>query len=361
LRRILAPLIAVAAATPGADRDRKHFPADAHLWLLLLHVLRGGASLRQTHAMLAATSDGWARLGLPRGISRSQLARSSTSRPSACFEQLLTAVVARARQAASADRRWRALSRIQAVDSSFLTLRAKLCPGSHYAGHAPGVRLQGGLDVAGAIPTVLRQTLADVHDTTALAARDLGELAGWTLLIDLGYYAHRLFADLRAAGVHVVCRLHAQAFYQVTTRWPIPATPTPDGDVILRDETITLGSPNNRRGAVLPEMRLVTSRNPAGAVPRCVTDRHDLTAAAVGTLSRKRWQSELFFRWLKHHLNALHPFGASREAVWLTVVMAAIATLGALLGEAARPRGQTRIEWLRGLGGARCPPAPDTG
>jgi len=223
------------------------------------------------------------------------------------------------------------------------------------------VRLQGGLDVAGAIPTVLRQTLADVHDTTALAARDLGELAGWTLLIDLGYYAHRLFADLRAAGVHVVCRLHAQAFYQVTTRWPIPATPTPDGDVILRDETITLGSPNNRRGAVLPEMRLVTSRNPAGAVPRFVTDRHDLTAAEVVTLYRKRWQIELFFRWLKHQLNALPPFGASREAVWLTVVMAAIATLGALLGEAARPRGQTRIEWLRGLGVALCPPAPDTG
>ena len=85
-------------------------------------------------------------------------------------------------------------------------------------------------------------------------------------------------------------------------------------------------------------MRLVTSRNPAGAVHRFVTDRFDLSAAEVVALYRKRWQIELFFRWLKHQLKALHPLGTSREAVWLTVLLGAIAGLVASLVDPDRPR-----------------------
>ncbi|MGH2456938.1 MAG: IS4 family transposase [Candidatus Limnocylindria bacterium] len=360
LRRLLDPLVAAAGAVPGADRYRKRFPARAHLWLLLRHALCGGDSLRQTHADVVADEAELARLGLPGGISRSQLARSSTSRPAACFEALLAAVVAVARGRAATDPAWRALAKVQAVDSTFLALSLKLSPWSRHGGHAPGVRLQTGLDLAGAIPSELRLTLTDVHDTTALAARDLAAVAGWTLLIDLGYYAHRLFATLRAAGVSVVCRLHAQAAYRVTAAHPVDPTPTADGDVILGDETITLGSPNNRRGAVLPGMRLVVSRNAAGAEQRFVTDRHDLTAAAVVALYRKRWQIELFFRWLKYQLKALRPFGNSREAVWLTVVVCAIAAVLAMLAEPDRPKGDSRVAWLRGVGAAllHAPAAP---
>ena len=368
LRRLLAPLVAAAAAAPGADRYRKHFPAAAHLWILLFHALRGGDSLRQTHADLAGTAGGWARFGLPRGVSRSQLARSSTSRPAAGAEALLAAVVALARGRAAADPALARLRKVQAVDSTFLALSAKLAPWSRHGGHAPGVRLHVGLDLAGAIPAALRLTLAAVHDLRALAERDLAELAGWTLLIDLGYYGHRLVADLRAATVSFVCRLHAQAAYRVSAEHPVDPPPTADGDVVLRDQTIALGSPNNRKGAVLPGMRLVTSRNPAGQEQRFLTDRHDLAAAEVVALYRQRWQIELFFRWLKHQLKALHPLGFSRQALWLTALLGAVAGLVAGLVDPERPKGDTRVQWLRGVGtallAALAEPAeapPDTG
>lgn len=349
LRHVLDPLVTAAAAVPGADRYRKHFPARAHLWLLLRHVLLGGDSLRQTHAVVSADPTELARLGLPRGISRSQRARSSTSRPAACAEALFAAVVAHARPHHAADPFWHQLTAVQAVDGTFLSLSGQLSPWSRYRGHAPGVRVQAGFDLAGAIPSTLRLTLADVHDTTALAARDLTELAGWTVLIDLGSYGHRLFARLREADVSFVCRLHTQAFYRVSAAHPVDATPTAAGDLVVSDETITLGSPNNRRGAVLPGMRLVTSRNAAGDTQRFVTDRHDLTAAEVVTLYRQRWQIELFFRWLKHQLKLLHPFGASREAVWLTVLLGAIVAVLASLVDGERPKGDSRIAWLRGV------------
>lgn len=352
LRRRLEPLVATAAATPGADRYRKHFSAAAHLWLLLFHVLDGADSLRQTHARLAAIPGLFARLGLPVGISRSQLARSSTSRDPACFAALLTDVVRRARPHAARDPTWRTLTAVQAVDSTFLRLAGRLSPWSRHGGHAPGVRLHVGLDLAGLIPVRLHQTLADTHDAAAFDDRDLADLRGWTLLVDQGYYGHARFARLQAAGVSFVCPLHAQAAYQVTEEHPIDATPTADGDVILTDQTITLGSPNNRHGAVVPGLRLVTSRNAAGEVRRFVTDRHDLTAGEVATLYRKRWQIELFFRWLKYQLKATHLFGTSPEAVWLTILICAIVAVLALLTDGQRPAGQSQVEWLRGVAAA---------
>ena len=351
LRRRLRPLVERAAATPGADRYRKHFPASAHLWLLLFHVLDGADSLRQTHGRLAAVPRCFRRLGLGRGISRSQLARSSTSRDPACAERLFADAVALAR-GRSGDPLWRHLTRVQAVDATFVALSAALSPWSRHGRHAPGVRLQAGYDLAEAIPSALRLTLADTHDTTALRARDLAALRDWTLLIDLGYYGHRLFAELRAAGVSLISRLHPQAAYRIEAAHAVPPVTTPDGDVVLADQTVALGSPNNRAGAVLPGMRLVTGRNPAGEEQRFVTDRFDLSAAEVVALYRKRWQIELFFRWLKHQLGLVRPFGHSREAVWLTVLLCAIAAVLLALTDLARPPGQSRVQWLRGVAAA---------
>ena len=361
LRRRLRPLVARAAATPGADHYRKHFPAAAHLWILLFHVLDGADSLRQTHSRLAAVPRVFRRLGLRQGISRSQLARSSTSRDPACFARLLTDVVALARPLVARDPAWQALAKVQAVDSTFLRLTAKLSPWSRAGGHVPGVRLHVGLDLAGAIPAALQLSRPSLHDAAAFDRRDLAPLAGWTLLMDLGYYGHARFARLREAGVSFICPLQAQASYRITAEHPVTATPTAKGDVVVADQEITLGSPHNRTGAVLPKLRLVTSQNAAGVVRRFVTDRWDPTAAEVVTLYRKRWQIELFFRWLKYQLALTHPFGASQEAVWLTVLVCAIVAVLLLLIEAERPPAQSHIEWLRGVAAAVQSATTDSG
>jgi IS4 transposase len=103
----------------------------------------------------------------------------------------------------------------------------------------------------------------------------------------------------------------------------------------------------------LEGVRLVTSENAKkGKVHRFVTERHDLSAREVHSLYGKRWQIELFFRWLKRQLGALRPFGQSREAVWLTMVITAIVAVLAALAEEWRPRGVTKVAWLRVLGPA---------
>lgn len=170
--------------------------------------------------------------------------------------------------------------------------------------------------------------------------------------MDLGYYSHADFQDLRAQRVSWICPLHDQARVAVTADHIGPWPPTTAGDVVLADQTITLGSPNNRNGVVLEGIRLVTSRNPKGMVHHTVTDRVDLLASDVVEMDRQRWQIELFFRFLKHQLGVLRPLGYSPQAVELTALLAAIVAILVMVLIDARPKHLADIGWIRLIGRA---------
>src|SRR6478735_6640711 len=169
LRCILTTPIRTAAAVPGADAYRKHFPASAHLWFLVWHTLSASPSLRQSHASANADPGFWTQLGLPpTGVSRSQLTRSSTSRPLGCAETLLATLQQQVPAAARVTPDW---GRVQLVDSTFVTLSAQLSPWSQHGRHAPGLRVHTGVNLATGIPDQLHFTLADTHDIRAFRDR----------------------------------------------------------------------------------------------------------------------------------------------------------------------------------------------
>jgi putative transposase len=178
----------------------------------------------------------------------------------------------------------------------------------------------------------------------------LQALCGQTLVFDLGYYSHARFASLLAAGVHFVSRLNLQASLQVEEELPIQHHFSPGRIEILSDQRVTVGSANNRAGAVLPGLRLVTARVqpsvPAahrGAQPiiyHILTDRWDLQSLEVIQIYLWRWQIELLFRWLKSHVHLTRLLGHSQNAVELTVWLAIVVHLLTVL--AAQALGYSR-------------------
>jgi Transposase DDE domain len=365
----LRPEVAAAARRCEAERYRKHFDSFAHACLLLFHGLSGGPSLRQSYAAFAGCPGLVALSGLGAaadaaaerlGVSFSQFAASNRSRPAGFLGGLIPALAARVRWAGRGPG-MPFPPDLALLDSTFLRLSLKLAswlPGGGGA-DVPGVRLQVRYAPALDLPEHVLLTDTRVNDCQGLDRAvledpaQLAALRGRTLVIDLGYYSHRRFARLLAAGVHLVSRLLAQAGVAVTAERPVQA-PLPGLGagriVVLHDQEVTLGSPNNRAGAVLTGLRLVTARvapRPAaarrGAGPieyRLLTDRWDLAAAEVVQLYLWRWQIELFFRWLKSHVRLPRLLGYSRAAVELTVWLAVVVHLLTLL--AARALGLTR-------------------
>jgi len=156
----------------------------------------------------------------------------------------------------------------------------------------------------------------------------LEALKDQTLIFDLGYYSHARFARLRVAGIHFVTRLNTQARVKVEADMATqPALPSisPGRIEVISDQRVTVGSAENKKGAVLPGLRLVRATvQPSAASARSggqavtyelLTDRWDLTAAEVTQGYLWRWQIELFFRWLKSHLHLPKLLGYSRNAV----------------------------------------------
>jgi len=343
---LVDPLIAAASARPEADRYRKHFTTAAHLQILLDHALSGSNSLRQTHAGVDLAAETWGAYGLAKRISLSQLARSSTSRPSACLETVAQGLLAQV----PVRRGDPVVARAWARDSSFFTLSAKRSPWSRHGQHVPGLRVHTDYDLARAVPTQLDWTTADTHDLRHLAETDLTALAGWTVVLDVGYYGHALFHRLMEHGVDFICPAQPQATVQFETFAPIGyGRMTPNGDRIVRDVTITLGSPNNRHGAVLPHLRLITSCDPRGTYHSLITSRFDLLPEDVVMLYHQRWQIELFFRAVKHQLGGLHPLGTSLEAVWATILLAMICWALQALLEEIQPPSVSNVAWLRAI------------
>lgn len=351
----LRPAVEASARACRAEHSRKHFTSYQHLCLLLFHGLASAGSLRQSYEQFAACrglvvaseldrGDGTERLG----VSYSQVAASNGTRPPAFLVGVVDQLLARVRRGSlgAAPAGDPLLGSLVIQDSTFLRLSLRL------AGWLPalrrpecsGVRAQVWLHPALDLPEVVDLTTVKVNDRGSWDRSVLGDparlaaLAGRTLVVDLGYYRHTAFRDLLAAGVHLVTRRYPSTIVTVEADHPIqPPLPDVDGGriAVVSDQRVTLGTPATKTGVVLHGWRLVTAdvaprlrtghRSPAPRRYEILTDRWDLDAAEVVQVYLWRWQIELFFRWLKHHLHLPHLLGYSEYAVetsgWLAVLV----------------------------------------
>nr|WP_245547408.1 IS4 family transposase [Halobacteroides halobius] len=98
-----------------------------------------------------------------------------------------------------------------------------------------------------------------------------------------------------------------------------------EADVIL-DADVMLGD-HTSETRMKHETRLVrvktTDRNGKDKIIDILTNRFDLEAHVIAYLYKKRWQIELFFKWIKQHLKIKRFFGQNRNAV-LTQIYSAV-------------------------------------
>jgi hypothetical protein len=96
---------------------------------------------------------------------------------------------------------------------------------------------------------------------------------------------------------------------------------------VLADQIIWLSSPQGQ--ACYPELlRWVHYRDPeTGKEYIFLTNRLDLPALQVADLYRRRWQMELFFKWIKQNLKIKAFYGTSKNAVLVQIWTALIAYL----------------------------------
>jgi hypothetical protein len=188
-------------------------------------------------------------------------------------------------------------------------------------GKAKGVRLHLRFHLVRGVPWDARVTPGKSCEREAL--RDM--LVPAQISVGDRYYGedYRLFGEIDRAGAFFVFRIKDNAVVHPEEVLPLSEADRAAG--VVRHAWVRLGATESKRSM---RVRLVEIR--ASTQHLLLVTNLPITQAAadlVGLIYRRRWQIELFFRWIKCILRNRHLFAESPEGVSIQLYLALIASV----------------------------------
>ena len=303
---------------------------------LLYAQLSGAQSLREIEAGLSSHRARLYHLGM-QPPARSTLADANAVRPSAVFSGLFAHMVGQA----SRGQRKKLGEAVRLIDSTGLKLSG-LSGWASFSTGVCGAKLHVVYDPDADRPLYAALTTARVNDITA--AKQMPIEAGATYVFDLGYYDYGWWAELDQAGCRIVTR-----FKKNTPLVRLEDLPLERGSPVLSDRIGYLPErlARSRKNPFGNPVRELSVRTETGKELRILTNDLDLPAEQIADLYKRRWQIELFFRWIKQTLKIRHFLGASENAVRIQLAVALIAFLILRLAQAAAKTVESPLAFAR--------------
>lgn len=301
----------------GANKHVRRLTTQNQLAVLLYGQLAGADSLRAMEAGFESHAARLYHLGACE-VSRSALSDANAKRSYKVFAGLLAELMARCEGA----QRRELAEAVYLMDSTVLRLSSLSADWARFSGRLCGAKLHVVYNPNSEGPAFAEVTPQSINDITV--AKTAPIRAGATYVFDLGYYDYGWWAALDAAGCRLVTRLKSNTKLAVVHE----ATP-PQGSGILSDRIGHLPQrlARSRKNPFQDPVREIRLRAESGTILRIVTNDLDAPATEVADLYKRRWQVELFFRWIKHTLKIRHFFGTSENAVRIQIAVALIVHL----------------------------------
>jgi len=220
---------------------------------------------------------------------------------------------------------------VHLIDATGLRLSALSKDWAQFSTDVCGAKLHIVYDPDSDCPVYAAVTPANVNDITAAKAMPIK--SGATYVFDLGYYDYSWWAKLDAAGCRIVTRLKVNTKLSVVTERAVTKRSN-----ILSDRIGHLPQrmARSRSNPFQDPVREIRVRIATGKVLRILTNDLDAPAQKIADLYKRRWQIELFFRWVKQTLKIKHFLGRSENAVRIQIAIALIAFLLLRLAYAAQ-------------------------
>ena len=231
---------------------------------------------------------------------------------------------------------------IRLIDASSLRLSALSQDWANYGARGTSAKLHVIYDPDGEVPTRFAVTAARINDIVEAKAMPIE--AGVSYVFDLGFYDFGWWAEIDAKGAKFVTRLKKNTRTRV-----VETRPTPEASSILADLVVTLPErmARNRKNPMSRRLRELHVRIDTGKVLRIVANDLDASAEVIAGLYKKRWDIELFFRWVKHTLKIRHFLGTSENAVRTQIAVALIVYLLLRMAHAAQSVVQSLLTFTR--------------
>jgi hypothetical protein len=197
---------------------------------------------------------------------------------------------------------------VYVLDATTVDLCLSMFPWAHFRSTKAAIKINTQLDLRGAIPTAIHVTPGNVHEVNWLD--QLIFKPGAFYIMDRGYLDFaRLYLIAQAGAFFVIRAKRGLKLARLYSR-PVDFASGVRCDQIVRPSGATTAEDYPSK---LRRIKFYDAPNERSFV--FLTNHFDLPAATIAVLYSKRWQIELFFRWIKQNLRIKSFYGTSDNAV----------------------------------------------
>ena len=305
----------------SGDAGVSALPCTEHFRIMAYAQLTWRESLRDIEATLGANTGKLYAMGLRQAVRRTTLAEANERRDWRIWSDLAAVLIRRAHKLYIDEPLGldvNILGRVYALDATTIDLCLSLFDWAPFRSTKAAIKLHTLLDLRGAIPSFIHISDGKMHDVRVLDI--LPVEPGAFYLMDRGYLDFKRLYGVHQAGAFFVTRakrnLNARRVY---------SAPVDKSTGVMCDQMIALNGHYSVKD--YPEhLRRVRVDDPeTGKTLVFLTNNMSLPAVVIAQLYKKRWQVELFFKWIKQHLRVKRFLGTSENAV-KTQIWCAIAT-----------------------------------
>lgn len=274
-------------------------------------------SLRDIECCLRAMREKLYHIGIRGKISRSTLAYANENRDWRIYCDFAQILIHEARQLyANEDFGLELDETVYALDSSTIDLCLSVFPWARFRKTKSAIKLHTLLDLRGNIPSFIAITDGKVHDVNILDV--LIPEPGAIYVMDKAYLDFERLYTLHQCSAFFVTRAKIN-----TALKRLYSKPVDKSTGIMCDQIVVLTGFYAKKH--YPEkLRRVKFLDPDnGKRLVFLTNQFSFPAETIAALYKRRWQVELFFKWIKQHLRIKAFYGTSENAVktqiWIAI------------------------------------------
>lgn len=209
-------------------------------------------------------------------------------------------------------------------DSSTISLCLSLFDWAKFRTAKGGIKIHTQWDEALMLPNLVNISEAALHDSKGF--KDVVFAKDTIILEDKGYWDFDVIKARMLAGNVFVTRIKDNTLYESLEELELPEN---EDEHILKDELIRLtGKKAIENGlSKMTLRRVVVYDAEKEMLLELITNNLNWKASTIGSLYKRRWDIEIFFKQLKQNLNVKTFVGTSENAVKSQIYIALIAYL----------------------------------
>lgn len=291
----------------------KSFTCWNQLLVLMFGQLSNRKSLRDLALVITAHSDKCYHLGFGKSVTLSNLSKANARRDYRIFEEYAYYMIGRARSKRINDV-FELGGNVYAFDSTTIDLCLSVYEWARFRRAKGGIKIHTLYDLETQVPAFLHITEASVHDVNAMD--EIPYEPGAFYVFDRGYNDFKRLYCINETGSFFVVRAKDNLKFKAA-KWK-RRMPTN----VISDSIIRLSGYASEKKYPDVLRRVVYYDEEQDRTFTFLTNALTLDALTIALLYRNRWQIELFFKWMKQHLNIQRFGGTTENAVRIQIYSA---------------------------------------